>query len=325
MPYAIISDIHSNIEALEVILDDIKKQNIKEIYCLGDIVGYGANPKECCDLVMKHCSAGTILGNHDGAVAQNYLTSLENSLLKRIIDRLYLRKSIHELSYEVIELEDSQMSTAMKFTEKSLHAKQKAFLARLPMTLEKEDFFLTHQSPAANAFNPQNSYTLYYKRNLSYLFNVYEYFNEEPITEKRDNINITFLNRLHEELAVFALDHLREKNIRLCFMGHTHVASCFFKKKQDHNCNAVFVKHNTPEDTECKSSVELELKPGYNYIINPGSVGQPRDTDIRASYLVFDEQKITWHRIPYPFQRASQKIKDAGLPKFYADRLSTGK
>src|SRR3954453_18937359 len=61
---ALISDIHGNLEALEVVLDDIKSQGITEIYCLGDIIGYGPNPRECIDLVMDHCKM-TLLGNHD--------------------------------------------------------------------------------------------------------------------------------------------------------------------------------------------------------------------------------------------------------------------
>ncbi len=61
---ALISDIHGNLEALKEVLADIRSQNIDEIYCLGDIVGYGPNPAECIDLVEKRCKV-TLLGNHD--------------------------------------------------------------------------------------------------------------------------------------------------------------------------------------------------------------------------------------------------------------------
>ena len=64
---AIISDIHSNLEALQSVMDDIDSRNIKRIICLGDIVGYGANPQECLDMVMERCEA-CICGNHDVAV-----------------------------------------------------------------------------------------------------------------------------------------------------------------------------------------------------------------------------------------------------------------
>lgn len=66
MKRALISDIHGNLEALEAVLDDIQKVSVDEIYCLGDIIGYGPNPCECLDLVIKKCAA-TILGNHDQA------------------------------------------------------------------------------------------------------------------------------------------------------------------------------------------------------------------------------------------------------------------
>lgn len=63
MKRAIISDIHSNLEGLEAVLADIQSQQITEIFCLGDIIGYGPNPRECIDLVMQ--AKVCILGNHD--------------------------------------------------------------------------------------------------------------------------------------------------------------------------------------------------------------------------------------------------------------------
>ena len=66
MKVALISDIHGNLEALHAVLEDIRQQGIRDIWCLGDVVGYGPNPCECLDRVMKHCAL-TILGNHDQA------------------------------------------------------------------------------------------------------------------------------------------------------------------------------------------------------------------------------------------------------------------
>jgi len=65
--FAIISDIHSNLEALTTVLNDIESRGIKIIYCLGDVVGYGPNPKECLDLIMEK-TKWCVLGNHDYAV-----------------------------------------------------------------------------------------------------------------------------------------------------------------------------------------------------------------------------------------------------------------
>jgi predicted phosphodiesterase len=60
---AILSDIHANLEALQAVLADVHDQGVSEIYCLGDIIGYGPNPCECIDLVMQFTA--TVLGNHD--------------------------------------------------------------------------------------------------------------------------------------------------------------------------------------------------------------------------------------------------------------------
>lgn len=68
MRYGIISDIHGNIEALTASLASLENENIDEIVCLGDIVGYGANPEECVSKVREICKI-SILGNHDAAVS----------------------------------------------------------------------------------------------------------------------------------------------------------------------------------------------------------------------------------------------------------------
>lgn len=69
MKAAIISDVHANLEALHVVLKDIKKRRLKSIFCLGDLVGYGANPNECIDLCLKE-SKVVVAGNHDWAAIE---------------------------------------------------------------------------------------------------------------------------------------------------------------------------------------------------------------------------------------------------------------
>lgn len=64
MRYAIIADIHGNLEAFQTVLDDIKTQNVQHIVCLGDVVGYNANPKECLDMV-RAMNIPVVKGNHD--------------------------------------------------------------------------------------------------------------------------------------------------------------------------------------------------------------------------------------------------------------------
>jgi len=64
MKYAIIADIHGNLEAFETVLEDIKSQNVNQIVCLGDVVGYNANPKECLKIV-RDLNIPCVKGNHD--------------------------------------------------------------------------------------------------------------------------------------------------------------------------------------------------------------------------------------------------------------------
>ena len=65
--FAIISDIHSNVAALQAVFDDIERRKVKEVFCLGDIVGYGPEPTQCLDMVIER-SVVSIMGNHDQAV-----------------------------------------------------------------------------------------------------------------------------------------------------------------------------------------------------------------------------------------------------------------
>ena len=65
--FAVISDIHSNLEALTEVFADIDRRGIKTVYCLGDVIGYGPNPKECLDIIIERTS-WCVMGNHDYAV-----------------------------------------------------------------------------------------------------------------------------------------------------------------------------------------------------------------------------------------------------------------
>jgi len=118
MRYAVLSDIHGNVDALRAVLKDISLKSIDTILCLGDVVGYYPDPEECVKLIKEnaqHCLAG----NHD---------------------------------YAAIGLVDTRMFTyyayvAMEWTKKNLSDEAKAFLRSLPLTLEVDGMFLAHASP----------------------------------------------------------------------------------------------------------------------------------------------------------------------------------
>ncbi len=118
MRYAFISDIHANLEALEAVLDDIETRNIDEIICLGDIVGYGANPNECAEIIGKKCPI-TLLGNHDAAAVE--ILSTQNF-------------NIHA-------------KIAIEWTTQNLRKGIKDSLAELPLKTILEQITLVHATP----------------------------------------------------------------------------------------------------------------------------------------------------------------------------------
>lgn len=131
MKRALISDIHSNLEALEAVLSDIRSQGITEIFCLGDIIGYGPNPRECIELAMK-CQV-CLLGNHDqGALfdPEGFNTGAERAIF-------WTRQ----------QLENSRGSAAD-------NARRWDFLGELPRTHRDDGYLYVHGSPR----NPLNEY-----------------------------------------------------------------------------------------------------------------------------------------------------------------------
>jgi predicted phosphodiesterase len=118
MKYAIISDIHSNLEALTKAITIIDEKNVDEIICLGDIVGYGANPNECVDIVRSRCAA-VVLGNHDAAALDTSQAHDFNAVARK----------------------------AVFWTAEQLTPESKSYLLSLPMVERKEQILFVHSSP----------------------------------------------------------------------------------------------------------------------------------------------------------------------------------
>jgi len=106
---------------------------------------------------------------------------------------------------------------------------------------------------------------------------------------------------------------------RLAFFGHTHVQGGFL---WNHSRVEALGKTSPLSDRR-----RLELHSDCAYLVNPGSVGQPRDGDPRAAYLLFNtaEQHLFYRRVPYDVSTAQEKIRSAGLPPILADRLAVGR
>jgi len=100
MRYAIISDIHANLEALEAVLADMKKESVEKCVCVGDIVGYGANPHECIELIRKHCSV-CVAGNHDFATIEKTNIEFFNQYARQAT--LWTRQNITEDDRKYLE------------------------------------------------------------------------------------------------------------------------------------------------------------------------------------------------------------------------------
>ncbi len=122
MRFAIISDIHSNLEALVKTFEIIDQSGVDRIVCLGDVVGYGANPNECVDLVRNRCS-NVLLGNHDAAA----------------------------IDLSASEFFNYHARAAAIWTNRELTEKNKGYLRGLAMSALEEKIFFVHASPCEPA------------------------------------------------------------------------------------------------------------------------------------------------------------------------------
>jgi predicted phosphodiesterase len=245
--WALISDIHSNYEALLAVADDIEKHHVEKVICLGDIVGYGPNPCECVDLIMD-CDVA-ILGNHD----QGALFDPEgfNSGAERAI------------FWTRTQLENARDPMAEARWE---------FLGDRPRMHKEGNLLFVHGS----ARNPLNEYV----------------FPED------------IYNQNKMEKIFLLID-------QYCFQGHTHVPGVFTQSLQ-------FL---SPADIN--GSYRFD---GQKTMVNVGSVGQPRDGDPRACYVLLDGDRITFRRVEYDVQKTRGKIH--GIPdldKYLGDRLLDGR
>lgn len=246
---AIISDIHGNLEALQAVLEDIRAAGIESVYCLGDIIGYGPNPRECVDIAMQFNFC--VLGNHDqGALfdPEGFSSGAERAIF-------WTRGQLEA-------------------TDEDAEARRKrwTFLCELPRQKREDSVLFVHGS----ARNPLNEYV----------------FPEDVYNPRK-------LGRIFTLIP------------KICFQGHTHVPGVF------------------TEDNRFLSPLEVGGRYTLNskkVMVNVGSVGQPRDGNSQASYVVFDGQTIHFHRVAYDIAKTAQKIYDIPeLDNFLGDRLFEGR
>jgi diadenosine tetraphosphatase ApaH/serine/threonine PP2A family protein phosphatase len=111
------------------------------------------------------------------------------------------------------------------------------------------------------------------------------------------------------------LKHLfKDLHLRVCFFGHTHKRALWYRDIR----GKVALRQISP--------TKIKLSPEEHYLINPGSVGQPRDGNPEASYAIFDDEDLSIHfkSAPYDVRGAQRRILAAGLPPYLAERLAHG-
>ena len=119
-----------------------------------------------------------------------------------------------------------------------------------------------------------------------------------------------------------ALPAIIQSAVPITFFGHPHVQGGF--KINGKDAATLRPAYQTSDEVE---KFELRLDANTRYLLNPGSVGQPRDGDWRAAFAVFDTEArvLTYYRVPYNIKGAQKRIRDAELPERLATRLKEGK
>ena len=246
MRYLILSDIHSNLTALETALKAAQGRWQKAV-CLGDLVGYGPDPNEVIDRI-RSLGALTIRGNHDKAVSGVTDADEFNPIARN----------------------------ALLWTREQLRPKNREYLETLP---------------------------------------------SGPVTV--DGFSILHGSVHDEDEYVFspalALDGLLNAPSPVSFFGHTHLQGGFSLRNGD-----LAVLHFKPTGGNAFSTFTVE--PGTTYLLNPGSIGQPRDGDPRLGFAIADleNQSVEFWRIPYDIEAVQSRMTKAGLPEPLILRLSFG-
>ncbi len=241
----VISDLHSNAEALRAVMSRVRRKKFDHIVCLGDFVGYGAQPNQVLD-VMRTFKAPKVYirGNNDRVAAGTDDASGFNHAAKH----------------------------AALWTRDHLSAPNRHFLKGLPLgPIRAGDFLFCHGAPHDED----------------------EYVFHEP-----------------HAAQIFA-----SSDAPIILYGHTHLPVIFSLET-----------HGRVRGLAVRDEMNISLDPRKRYILNPGSVGQPRDRNPLASFAIVDDERRTaqFFRVAYDVQKAQQAILKAGLPRILADRLAYG-
>ncbi len=251
---AFISDIHGNTPALEAVLADIDSRGIREIWCGGDLVGYGPDPEGVIRLVVKHARS-CIMGNHDWALLNDPIGF--NPVAAEAIS--CNRRIMGEHCYVGVKPGCTDWN----------------FLRALPDGAEEPGLLNVHASP---------------RDRLS------EYVLASDVAYGPSDKIVDIFSRFE----------------RLCVVGHSHRPGIVTPDFQWVH------PFEIPEG--------LIMEKGRKYLVNDGSVGQPRDGDNRACYAEVDGERLLFHRVAYDYKKTMEMIYKAGcLAPICAERLAVGR
>lgn len=245
---ALISDVHSNLPALDAVLADIEGVGCSRIWCLGDTTGYGAHPAECVDLVLERCEV-VLAGNHDLAVVDHPAAS----------------------AARVPGMWQGGPGSGIAHARAMLDEPRLARLRELEPSRRLDHVDLFHAS------------------------------RRDPVWE-------------YVRSPESATGHLTEQDLPLSAVGHTHVPALWELAAGE--AQAV--------GGHMRDGMTRELGAGVRRVCNPGSVGQPRDRDPRASWALLDRGCLSFHRVTYDVQRAVAAVQAAGIAAENGERLVLG-
>jgi predicted phosphodiesterase len=297
MRVLVISDIHANLLALETVLSAAAGQH-DAIWCLGDIVGYGPRPNECVDLIRTQ-AAVSVIGNHDWAALDRPGVNIDDF-------NPYARQ-------------------AVIWTQEQLTSASRAYLDSLPdkPVRPRADLGLlaTHASPR----EPVWEYIL----TPTIALENFALFDEQICLVGHTHKPVIFAWQMQEDFPLeeqnavpqaAALDVPGAPGAAQATAQPAHSA----QPAQPATPRAVVnVSYLQPQ---AGLTLRLGVSERLRLIVNPGSVGQPRDNDARAAYAILDLERMTWRyeRVPYPVELTQNQMRAANLPRRLIDRLSFG-
>jgi predicted phosphodiesterase len=309
--FAVISDIHGNLPALKRCLESLDDQGYSSIYCCGDIVGYGAHPNECIRLLRKR-SIPCVLGNHDSVAI--HLNNLEKF--------------------------NATARAAILWTHNRLKPDLLDYLRGLPYVMTDTDKTLVHASPC----HPEQwNYILSpldIWLNLNHFSTPLCFFGHSHlpmVVEDRQPVSAPSLspdpapsNESKSQGASKDTPPFLPPQPEGWETDAELVEEIFGDIEDPETVGdeqASAFEAFDPDRFTTLEANEVELIPERRYLVNVGSVGQPRDSDPRLCYVTVDleERKLSFHRLEYAIQETQDAILEAGLPAGLAQRLILGR